>query len=326
MKSWLDENGLDIQAMAPYSPSQNGIAECMNRMLVELGRTMLKGQDLPEFLWDFVNAHAAYLRNRSYTKVLKNQTSYQKWNKSKLNVNHLRKFGAPVWVLLQGEKKPRKMLPKSQKRAYIGFDDRSKSVTYCNAETRKVLTSQNHCFLSITNGSLLEEIVVAPDLLLEGEMEKSMLPTSSDSRKRKRVDEEVPEVLMKRTKKGIDYRYLNDPYLDNDDLFMENDEQSLQTFAVDPNDIPESLEEAKKSSEWVEWENAIKIELDQLANTGTWELVDKPKDAIPMVNKFVFNKKGNKAGKITKYKARLVAKGCSQRPGYDYQETFSPIV
>ena len=131
---------------------------------------------------------------------------------------------------------------------------------------------------------------------------------------------------MKRTKKGIDYRYLDDPYLDNDDLFMENDEQSHQTFAVDPNDIPESLEEAKKSSEWVEWENAIKIELDQLANTGTWELVDKPKDAIPIVNKFVFNKKRNKAGEITKYKARLVAKGCSQRPGYDYQETFSPVV
>ena len=50
MKSWLDENGLDIQVTAPYSPSQNGIAERMNRTLVELGRAMLKGQDLPEFL------------------------------------------------------------------------------------------------------------------------------------------------------------------------------------------------------------------------------------------------------------------------------------
>ena len=327
LSTWLNERGLDIQATAPYSPSQNGIAKRMNRTLVELGRAMLKGQNLPEFLWDYAVAHAAYLRNRSFTKFLKNQTPYQKWNKSKPNVNHLREFGAPVWVLLQGEKKPRKMLPKSQKRAYVGFDDGSKSVKYYNPETRKILTSRNYRFLSISEKSPPEEIVVAPDLPHEGEMgSRGTPPIGSDSQKRKRQDEEdeiESEGISKRARRHVDYRYLDDPYWDKDDLFMENNQA---TFAGDPNDIPESLEEAKKSSEWAEWENAIKIELDQLAKTGTWELVDKPKDAIPIANKFVFDKKRNKAGEITKYKARLVAKGCSQRPGYDYQETFSPVV
>ena len=116
----------------------------------------------------------------------------------------------------------------------------------------------------------------------------------------------------------VDYWYLDDPYWDKEDQ-----EAAYQTFAGDLNDVPWNLKEAQKSSEWSEWEKAIKIELDQLMETGMWKLVDKPKDTIPISNKVVFNKKRNKASKITNYKARLVAKGHSQRPGYDYQERQS---
>ena len=51
---------------------------------------------------------------------------------------------------------------------------------------------------------------------------------------------------------------------------------------------------------------------------GTWKLVEKPPDAIPIANKWTFVRKRNKAGEIIKYKARLVAKGCAQRPGHDF--------
>jgi hypothetical protein len=89
---------------------------------------------------------------------------------------------------------------------------------------------------------------------------------------------------------------------------------------------PKTLREAKRSSKWPEWEKAINIELEQLRNMGTWELMDLPKGHRAIGNKWVFLQKFDKHGVLQKYKACLVAKGYSQIPGMDYTDTFSPVV
>ena len=38
---WCHDHGIEVQMTAPYSPSQNGVAERMNRMLVEIAQAMM---------------------------------------------------------------------------------------------------------------------------------------------------------------------------------------------------------------------------------------------------------------------------------------------
>ena len=62
-----------------YTPQQNGIAECMNRTLMESARSMLSHAQLPNRFWAEAVATAAYLRNHSATAAIANgKTPYEK--------------------------------------------------------------------------------------------------------------------------------------------------------------------------------------------------------------------------------------------------------
>jgi hypothetical protein len=351
LKQWCKGKGIEIHLTAPYSPSQNGVAERMNRTLAELGRAMLRGQDLPEFLWEPAILHASYIRNRSYTKPLQTLTPFQGWHKRKPDVSHLREFGAPVWILLQGQKETRKMLPKSKRQIYVGFDDGSKAVKYYNAETRKILTSRNFKHLTLTKRDKTPEpITITPNARPEGESSgglERVMPrlgiTDNDemdcddltrdpiitrnlepNKTRKRKNEDAFEP---RKTRGIrtDYKRLQNPFLVEEDDEI-NSLASDEIHAVIAGDELGNLREAEESPDWPEWKKAMREEMELLKEKGTWELVDKPPDAKPLANKWTYVKKRNKQGEINRYKARLVVKGCGQRLGHDYIETFSPVV
>ena len=59
----------------------------------------------------------------------------------KPNTSHLHELGAPVWVLLQGQKMDQKMQLKSKWGVYVGFDDGAGAIKYYNVEMCNVLTS-----------------------------------------------------------------------------------------------------------------------------------------------------------------------------------------
>lgn len=73
------------------------------------------------------------------------------------------------------------------------------------------------------------------------------------------------------------------------------------------------------------WKKAIQSELSALEANGTWTITSLPPRQKSISCRYVFKTKLKSDGNIDKYKARLVAKGYTQREGFDYQETFSPV-
>ena len=51
-----------------------------------------------------------------------------------------------------------------------------------------------------------------------------------------------------------------------------------------------------------------------------------PHKTFPVGFKWVFVRKQNENNEVVRYKARLVAQGFTQRPGVDFNETYSPVM
>ena len=74
------------------------------------------------------------------------------------------------------------------------------------------------------------------------------------------------------------------------------------------------------------WKEAMDAEFQSLQANEVWDLVTPPKGRKTINSKWVFKCKLGEHGEVEHYKACLVAQGYSQRPGIDYEETFSPVV
>lgn len=71
--------------------------------------------------------------------------------------------------------------------------------------------------------------------------------------------------------------------------------------------------------------SAMEKEIESLRKNDVWELVELPKGRKAVGSKWLFKIKTDAEGFVERFKARLVTQGFSQKPGIDYDETFSPI-
>lgn len=152
LKLFYEQEGIEAQFTAAYSPQQNGIAERKNRTLQEMASCMLLDAGLPKKYWGEAVMTATYVQNRLPSRSV-DTTPYQKWFGEKPSVEHMKVFGSLAYVHIPNVRRT-KMDAKSQKLVFMGYCSDRKAYRFVDPETDKLTISRDARFLELRNGSL----------------------------------------------------------------------------------------------------------------------------------------------------------------------------
>ena len=329
--SFCAAKGIIHQFTNPYSPEQNGIAERLNRTIIESARSMLLHASLPQQFWAEAVNTAVYLHNRSPRVALKDKTPYECWYGSKPNVSNLRVFGCLSFVHAPDGKR-QKFHPKASKAIFVGYPQDTKGYKLYDLSSKRFVRSRNVIFYennfhSFEQGNLrCDKNAVFHDFDENDEpIDTAVEPVALEN---------IPEPAEKFQPVGATY----------EETFMRQ-VQSLGTerqrkppqrfhpegcFAVTESltaeiDEPKSIKEAINGEHSVQWKEAMESEYLSLMQNDTWELVPLPEGQNIVGSKWVLKVKRNADGTVDRFKARLVAQGYTQTQGVDYNEVYAPV-
>lgn len=140
MKNFSKEKGIQLQYIPSYTPELNGVAERMNRTLLNNVRCLLHDSGVPKVYWKYAVETAVYLINRSPTGE-QMVTPAEIWYKKKPIVSNLRIFGCLSYIH-QNERG--KLDRKSVKGFLFGYCEGGYRIF--NINENKVVVSRNVIF------------------------------------------------------------------------------------------------------------------------------------------------------------------------------------
>lgn len=348
-KQFAQQSGIRIEYTMAYNSVQNGVAERMNRTLVEKARCLLFHSNMDKQYWSEAIYCAAYLVNRSPTSALQSTVPAAMWFRHPVNYDKLRVFGCAAY--LRYAKPGGKFQPRSRKLVFVGYTPNGYKLL--DVQSGKILHGCDVVFkedsfpfsvadVPVPNamGHTDDEDSYGEEDSGNGDSESS--DTKSRAVKDKSVSEEVKSENKSRAVKSVSEMEegSSESETEEEDGTQIPVQQEIPVttrsgrvvqkpeylgeyvqFALNVS-VPETFDDIQGRDDEDEWRSAVDDELKALNDANTWSVCNKSEKPVAkkcISTKWVFRVKDN-----GKYKARLVARGCSQREE-DYGETYAPV-
>jgi len=148
--AFCSNQGIVQQFTPPYTPQLNGVAERMNRTLVESARCMIEHAGLSKRYWGEAVATAAFLRNRCPTRATGHDKSpHEVWTQKKPLLKNLKVFGCHAYVHVPSEKRS-KLDARSTLCRFLGYSDHEKAYRFEELSSSRILVSRDAQFMEDT--------------------------------------------------------------------------------------------------------------------------------------------------------------------------------
>ena len=312
--------GIKREMTAPYSPHRDVVAESRWQTVGDMARCLLKQTNLPNSFWIRAVDVAFYLTSRCLSCSLPpNKTPFELFYSRKPDLSNLKVVVCSAFRFC--EVGVEKLDSKAVKEIFVGYGSTHDSYYLYNPVIRKISHSRNvsfneeeilrfgssfseDCeFLPVPKSSLdVEEEQVVSSKLLKSVAENddsrtqeiSPVPESSTSNS----NPELYAEFRTHAKAVERYGYPID---------ISVNVSSVECFSCE--EVPNSLEEVKRSQSRDEWLEAVTIEFNSTVDNKTWTLCELPAHKKSLDGRWVFAFQKDENCENVKYKARYVAKG-----------------
>jgi len=332
-----NEKGISIEPCPPYVHELNGVAEKLNRTIMNSARCLLYEANVNLRYWPEVIRTATYLKNRTFTKsTIEDKTPFEIFFGKRPDLSNLKLFGSKVFIRVPEEKRESKWDRKADVGILLGYENVGYRVLINGriAVARHVDIVEDRENLVGFSGDDNESCSESEECYLDNKSQGSDSDVFTESVGKKNVSrEDLNEGKeIKKTQIRKEQRKLSEETNKSKNNLRRTGRERKKTEFYSASlantkyiyvnfvsaDSPTNYVDVLESDEYCLWKEAMDGEINSLMKNKTWELVEKPENVKVLDTKWVFTNKSD-----NRKKARLVVRGFQQSEVLE--DLYSPV-